>query len=189
MKSSAQREALAAPQFLCRDESLQQNLIEAIKEGMFHPSMKGEMDSLEARKAALADLLADAPADTPDILPSASAIYAKKVAALTTALNQKEERQAASQDLRALIEKIVLTPGPERGEIYATLHGELGTILNWVERQAIGKAGKTTKPAVGPAGLLESVVAGARCNCWHKTRWTIGFFSLREVDNAEQLAA
>jgi len=123
--------------------------------------MKGEMDSLESRKAALADLLADAPADTPDILPSASAIYAKKVAALTKALNQKEERQAASQDLRALIEKIVPTPGPERGEIYATLHGELGTIIEWTEWQAIGKAAHTTKPAVGSAGLLESLVAGA----------------------------
>lgn len=30
-----------------------------------------------------------------------------------------------------LIEKIVLTPGPEWGEIVATLHGELGTILEW----------------------------------------------------------
>jgi site-specific DNA recombinase len=146
---------------LAKIEKQIRGIIEAIKEGMFHPSMKGEMDSLEARKAALADLLADAPADTPDILPSASAIYAKKVAALTKALNQKEERQAASQDLRGLIEKIVLTPGPEHGEIYATLHGELGTILNWIERQAIGKPGKTTKPTAGATGLLESVVAGA----------------------------
>jgi hypothetical protein len=50
--------------------------------------------------------------------------------------------------LRALIERIVLTPGPERGELYATLHGELRTILEWTDCQAIGKAAKTTKPAV-----------------------------------------
>ena len=119
------------------------------------------MDTLEARKTELNALLADAPEDTPDILPSASAIYAKKVSALTKALNRKEERQGASQDLRALIEKIVLTPGPERGELYATLHGELRTILEWTERQAIGKSVKTTKPAADATGLSLSLVAGA----------------------------
>ncbi|WP_284777330.1 recombinase family protein [Agrobacterium sp. lyk4-40-TYG-31] len=136
-------------------------IIEAIKAGMFHESMKAEMDALEARKTELNSLLAGAPEDTPDILPSASAIYAKKVSALTKALNRKEEQQEAAETLRGLIEKISLTPGPERGEIYATLHGELGTILNWTERQAIGKTGKTTKPAAGATGLLVSVVAGA----------------------------
>lgn len=55
---------------------------------MYHPSMKQKMTGLEARKAELTALLADAPADTPDILPSAASIYARKVAALTVALNQ-----------------------------------------------------------------------------------------------------
>jgi hypothetical protein len=38
--------------------------------------------------------------------------------------------------------KITLRPGPNRGEIDATLHGELGTILGWIEAQAVGKAQK-----------------------------------------------
>ncbi len=146
---------------LVKIEKQIRGIIEAIKAGMFHESMKAEMDTLEARKTELNALLADAPEDTPDILPSASAIYAKKVSALTKALNRKEERQEAAETLRGLIEKISLTPGPERGEIYATLHGELGTILNWTERQAIGKAAKTTKPAADATGLSLSVVAGA----------------------------
>jgi len=129
---------------------------------MYHPSMKEKMDALEARRAELTTLLAEAPEDTPDILPSASAIYAKKVSDLTKALNRKEEREEAAETLRGLIEKISLTPGPERGEIYATLHGELGTILNWTERQAIGKAGKTTKPTADATGVSLSLVAGAR---------------------------
>jgi len=141
-------------------------IVEAIADGMYHPSMKDKMSGLEARREELTALLADAPADTPDILPSASAIYAKKVVALTKALNRKEERQEASQDLRALIEKIVLTPGLERGELYATLHGELRTILEWTERQAIGKTAKTTKPAAGATGLSVSVVAGAGSNLY-----------------------
>ena len=145
---------------LVKIEKQIRGIIEAIKAGMFHESMKAEMDTLEARKTELNALLADAPEDTPDILPSASAIYAKKVSALTKALNRKEERQEAAETLRGLIEKISLTPGPERGEIYATLHGELGTILNWTERQAIGKAAKTTKPAADATGLSLSVVAG-----------------------------
>ncbi|MFD1199148.1 recombinase family protein [Brucella gallinifaecis] len=146
---------------LVKIEKQIRGIIEAIKAGMFHESMKAEMDTLEARKTELNTLLADAPEDTPDILPSASAIYAKKVSALTKALNRKEERQEAAETLRGLIEKISLTPGPERGEIYATLHGELGTILNWTERQAIGKAVKTTIPAADATGLSLSVVAGA----------------------------
>ncbi|WP_370627115.1 recombinase family protein [Pseudochrobactrum sp. Wa41.01b-1] len=146
---------------LAKAEKQIAQIVEAITDGMYHPSMKEKMTGLEARKDELTALLADMPADTPDILPSASAIYGKKVAALTKALNRKEERQAASQDLRALIERIVLTPGPERGEIYATLHGELATILEWTERQAVGKAAKTTKPAADATGLLLSVVAGA----------------------------
>ncbi len=146
---------------LVKIEKQIRGIIKAIKAGMFHESMKAEMDTLEARKAELNTLLADAPEDTPDILPSASAIYAKKVSALAKALNRKEERQEAAETLRGLIEKISLTPGPERGEIYATLHGELGTILNWTERQAIGKTAKTKKPAAGATGLSVSVVAGA----------------------------
>ncbi|KAB2678460.1 recombinase family protein [Brucella tritici] len=146
---------------LVKIEKQIRGIIEAIKAGMFHESMKAEMDTLEARKAELNTLLADAPEDTPDILPSASAIYAKKVSALAKALNRKEERQEAAETLRGLIEKIVLTPGPERGELYATLHGELGTILNWTEFQTIGKAAKTTKPTAYATGLSLSVVAGA----------------------------
>ncbi|MDH1271319.1 recombinase family protein, partial [Rhizobium pusense] len=138
---------------LVKIEKQIRGIIEAIKAGMFHESMKAEMDTLEARKTELNTLLADAPEDTPDILPSASAIYAKKVSALTKALNRKEERQEAAETLRGLIEKISLTPGPERGEIYATLHGELGTILSWTERQAVGKTVKTTKPAADATGL------------------------------------
>ena len=127
---------------LVKIEKQIRGIIEAIKKGMFHPSMKGEMDALEARKAELTDLLADIPEDVPDLLPSASAIYAKKVAGLTAALARPDERPPAAAALRMLIEKIVPTPGPERGEIFATLHGELRKILEWTERQAIRNAKK-----------------------------------------------
>ncbi|MCP4560825.1 MAG: recombinase family protein [Bosea sp.] len=137
-------------------------IVEAIADGMYHPSMKQKMSGLEARKGELTALLADAPADKPDLLPNAAAIYAQKIGKLTEALNQPEERPEAAEALRMLIEKIVLTPGAQRGEMFATLHGELGTILDWTQRQTLGKTAKTTKPAAVATGLSGSVVAGAR---------------------------
>ena len=136
-------------------------IVEAIADGMYHPSMKEKMTGLETRKSELTSLLADAPEDKPDLLPTVAAIYAKKVAKLTQALNRPAERQEAAEALRMLIEKIVLTPGPGRGEIDATLHGELGQILAWTERQAPGKASKTNTPGEISSDLFVSVVAGA----------------------------
>ncbi len=145
---------------LAKTEKQIAQIVEAIADGMYHPSMKEKMTGLEARKTELTALLADAPEDKPDLLPTAATIYAKKVATLTKALNRPAERQEAAETLRMLIEKIVLTPGPERGEIYATLHGELRTILEWTERQSIGKASKTNTPGGISSGVLVSVVAG-----------------------------
>ncbi len=137
-------------------------IVEAIADRMYHPSMKDKMTALEARKVELTSLLADAPEDKPDLLPTASTIYAKKGAKLTQALNRPAERQEVDEALRMLIKKTVFTPGPERGEIHATLYGELGQILAWTERQALGKASKTNTPGGVSSGVSVSVVAGAR---------------------------
>ncbi len=69
--------------------------------------------------------------------------------------------------LRDLIEKIVLRPGSKRGDIEATLHGELHTILEWVERQAIGKAQNTNPPGALASGVSVSGVTGT---CNHRYR-------------------
>jgi site-specific DNA recombinase len=69
---------------------------------MFQRAMIAAMDALEVRKAdLLSALLAEASSDTPDILPSASQLYAKKVAHLTEALNRPEDRAEAAQALMA----------------------------------------------------------------------------------------
>ena len=46
------------------------------------------------------------------------------------ALNRPEDRHEAAEAIRGLIERVTLTPGRKRGQIDATLHGELGTILD-----------------------------------------------------------
>ncbi|MET4388334.1 hypothetical protein ABIB73_004097 [Bradyrhizobium sp. F1.4.3] len=60
------------------------------------------------------------------------------------------------------VEKITLRPGPNRGEIDATLHGELGTILGWIAAQAVGKTRKRETLAAFATGVSVSVVAGRR---------------------------
>ena len=72
-----------------------------------------------------------------------SGIYRKKVERLTEALNNPEDRNEAAKSIRALVEKMTLRPGPNHGETDATLHGELGTILGWIEAQAIWKDSET----------------------------------------------
>jgi len=59
------------------------------------------------------------------------------------------------------IGRIVLAPGSKRGEIHATLHGELGTIIEWVARtKPVPKGTKACATTEFP-GLSVSVDARA----------------------------
>jgi site-specific DNA recombinase len=131
---------------LAKVEKQIQGMVEAIKDGMFLRTMIDAMDALEARKAELSNLLSEASTDAPDILPSASQLYAKRVAHLTEALNRPEDRAEAAQTLRGLIERIVVRPGAKRGQIDVTLHGELGTILTWTAARSREKEHKRKLP-------------------------------------------
>ncbi|WP_162801075.1 hypothetical protein [Azospirillum brasilense] len=51
------------------------------------------------------------------------------MARLAEALNRPEECDEAADAIRGLIEKIMLTPGPKRGQLEVILYGELGTLL------------------------------------------------------------
>ena len=83
-------------------------IVEAITDGMYHASMKERMDQLETRKAELTALLSNVPTDMPAIAPNVAEVYSQQIASLTKALSNKPERQVATQQLRQLIEKIVL---------------------------------------------------------------------------------
>jgi site-specific DNA recombinase len=121
----------------------------AIEEGGHTRGMTERMRELEAREDVLKGLLAEEPADSPDIHPNVSGSYRKKVERLM---------------VRALVEKITLRPGPHRGEIDATLHGELGTILGWIEAQAVGKPRKRETPAAFATGVSVSWLRGQDLN-------------------------
>ena len=73
---------------------------------------------------------------------------------MAEALRRPEERDEASDAIRGLIEKITLKPGPKRGQLDATLSGDLAAILKWT-------AQKPNTPGLAGSGVSVSVVAGA----------------------------
>ena len=115
--------------------------------------MLARLRELEAREDELTERLSRAPVDIPDIHPNVAGIYRRKVERLAEALQHPQERDEAADAIRALIDHITLTPGPKRGEIAAALHGDLGTILEWVGQ-------KQNTPGLGGTGVSVSVVAG-----------------------------
>jgi hypothetical protein len=136
------------------------NIITAITQGMFHPSMKARMDALEADKARLAAQLVDLPEPEPITLhPGLADTYARTIADLVTALNADDTRDEAADVLRGLIEKIVLTPDPTAPNGHAIeLYGELGAILTLCG----DGTGTNAKARRGTAGFRQvTMVAGA----------------------------
>lgn len=104
---------------LAKTEKAIDGIIAAIEDGMCQPSMKARMDDLERQKAEIAARLAQAPADMPDIHPNLADLYRRRVERLSD----------------ALIGGIVLTAGAKRGEVHATLRGELFGILNFTRAE------------------------------------------------------
>jgi site-specific DNA recombinase len=65
-----------------------------------------------------------------------------------------------AEAIRALLGKITPRSGPNRGEIDATLHGDLGTILSWIEAQVVEKTWKPETAVAFATGVSVSLVAG-----------------------------
>jgi site-specific DNA recombinase len=141
-------------------------ILQAIEDGMYHPSMKAKMADLEARKTRLITFLEDSP-EPPALRlhPRLSDLYREKIANLSAALNQPGLKLEATQILRGLISEIRMVPDRAApGFHHIELIGDLAGIL------ALSDA-YTTKPRrlVGAGGRPESgtVVAGAgSANCF-----------------------
>ena len=129
-------------------------IITLIEEGGGNRTMVARIRELENREDELKERLSQAPVEIPDIHPNVAGIYRRKVERLAEALQHPQERAEAAEAIRALIERITLTPGPKRGEIVATLHGDLAKILEWAVQ-------KQNTPGAFASGVSVSVVAGA----------------------------
>ena len=125
------------------------NIIEAVKAGLFAPSMKDELTALETRKEMLIAETAEAKEEMPRLHPGLAEIYRKKVADLTEALNDDSLRTEAAEVLRSLIERINLIP--REGELAIELVGALAGIL---------ALGKEKRPRPFGSGAQITLVAG-----------------------------
>lgn len=110
----------------------------------------------------------EAPYIAPDIHPNIAKFYRKKVERLAEALHHPSERDEAACAIRGLIERVTLFPGAKPGEMTATLHGELGAIMN---------GHRSTKPpetTVDPDPFLR------RC----RYRWLRGIATITMCDHS-----
>ena len=110
------------------------NIIEAIKNGFSDfAGMKQEMTTLELRKKTLTELLDTV--EEPKILlhPSMANNYQKRLSDLYTDLKSNDKSTKAIEAIRALIEKVTITPKAETFHIEIT--GDLAQMINFSERK------------------------------------------------------
>ena len=103
------------------------------------------------------------------IHPNAAGLYAARVANLVTALNEPEMATYASEAIRCLIRRIVLTPNAEAPNGLAVeLHGDLALILTLASAEAgVPSRSRSSTgpqnaklPRTGVLGSQLTVVAG-----------------------------
>ncbi len=90
--------------------------------------------------------------------PKIGDVYQGKVAELVDTLNDKSVKEEASEILRALIDRVVLSPRPEGKELKAELFGDLANIIALTNVTG----GKNKLPGSVELGSQVSVVAAAR---------------------------
>ncbi|MEK9282339.1 MULTISPECIES: hypothetical protein [unclassified Bradyrhizobium] len=121
--------------------------------------MKDKIGALEARKAELIDLLANAEEPPPFLHPNMAGIYHQRVAALYESLQSEGETAEAAEVFRTLVDQVTLVRNGE--ELAVVLRGDLAAILRFA-------AGKKNPDFLSQAGALDgllsqaSVVAGRR---------------------------
>ena len=153
LRMEASSEIAAKQAELGRAEHGIRKIIEAIKDGYRTPGMKEELFELEDRKERLTKELASAEEPPALLHPNMAQEYRKLIDGLFEALQDERTRLEASDDIRALVGRIVVSPG-KNGKADLWLEGDLAGILTLA-------AGKQTPADPGDGRVLTSVVAGA----------------------------
>jgi hypothetical protein len=139
-------------QALEKTEKAIKEIVSAIEDGGYRRVLSDRLGELERQRDEIEHRLADRPQDAPDLHPGIAEIYCRKVERLTETLRDPATHREAGEAVRGLIERVTLSPGDRRGEMRATLHGDLATIVEWT------RAGKNKTDT--PVGVSVSVVAG-----------------------------
>ena len=103
----------------------------AIMDGLYQSSMKAQMAELEHEKAEIVARMETVEPVLPDFNPNIAEIHRRKVACLTVGLVDLETNMEAAMAIQSLIGEVVLNPRDKRGEVHATLRGELMAILDF----------------------------------------------------------
>ena len=127
-------------------------IVRVIEQGGYHRALSARLTELETKQDGLTARLSDVPHDTPDIHPNIAETYRRRIERLTEALSHPDDALEAADALREVIDRIVVTPGKSRGDYSITLQGELGTILDWIDRS--GKPGYKPNPDLPTSRLL-----------------------------------
>ncbi len=108
-----------------------ENLVQALKDGVSASLVKDDLERVSARKEELEGLIAKAGETElkPFIHPAMAKRYFEAIRDLKETLNAGESRAAASEHLRQVVDKIVLTPSEEQGGLKIDLYGDLAGIL------------------------------------------------------------
>jgi uncharacterized protein involved in exopolysaccharide biosynthesis len=86
-------------------------LIDAIAEGLRAPGLQQKLNELESRKVTLQGRLERAPASVaPSLHPNLAEVYRDRVARLHEALRADREGAAVLEQVRGLIDRVVLHP-------------------------------------------------------------------------------
>jgi len=132
-------------------------IVTAIEDGGYRRALSDRLGELERQREEIRTRLAETPRDLPDLHSGIAETYRRKVERLAETLGDPGLRHEAGDAIRGLIERVTLSPGDKRGEIRATLYGDLATIVDWTERGT-----QKHKTDIRQNRMSVSVVAGER---------------------------
>ena len=138
-----------------RQEQVIQSIYNGVDARMIKDESKYIADRLEELEAEESQQQ-EQPPPKPLVHPAMANRYREEVENLKEALNRKNARAEASEHLRALIGKIVLTPESGRDKLRIDLHGDLAGILQIASQK---QARPGNKNVSGPSKI--ALVAGA----------------------------
>ena len=125
-------------------------MVDAILQGFPPAKLKDKAEKLEARKAELTELLENADEPPPLLHPNMARMYQDRIAKLCENLQSEEDRGAAVDVLRSLVDEISLVP--DDGELSIVLRGDLGAILRFA-------AGKQNPDFLSEAEALDNLLS------------------------------
>jgi len=108
-----------------------ERIVMSIANGTDIPSMHDLLFKLEEQKQNLQNDLNSEPPKLPDLHPGLADIYRDRVANLEQALNDPNTVSKASEAIRALIDKIIITVS-DQGDTEIALYGELDGLLHFM---------------------------------------------------------